>query len=298
MFAIQWALVVCNCISCIPAIPAFLYKVDSDKFHVSVAAFFGEGGMPLEKDQPIIKLLFKFLFYGLTGIYVLGIFAGFYAPAVIVGYAFAIGNLARVGYIGIKYLDAETWAMGNFSKKQIGLICAVQLTLGVIIATCTFISSGNEEYQAFAADMAADAEAKWDEEGFYCKLIFGAGIFFTVFQMPPVIAPGFAIKQFQPVEEKQATDKGSVAVVDFVFAFQALTILMTQALVATFIWFAPSPFGIAVWCLVFYVLYYPILVFCPVILNADYYGMDPVPMLVFLIMNVLLGGASLLIVFG
>ena len=59
------------------------------------------------------------------------------------------------------------------------------------------------------------------------------GIFFTVFQMPPVLAPAFALKQFQPVEEKQATDKGSLAVLDFVFAFQGLSILMTQALVAS-----------------------------------------------------------------
>lgn len=298
MFAIQWALVVCNTISLAPAIPAFIYKVDSDKFHTSVSAFFNDGGLPPEKDQPIIKLLFKFLFVGLAGIYFLGIFAGLYAPAVEVGYAFAIGNLVRVSYIAVKYFDTNTWILGNFSPKQIGTICAIQTVLGLIIAGCTLKSSMDEEYQAFAADMAADAASKWEEDPFFCKMIFGAGIFFTVFQMPPVLMPAFAIKQFQPVEAKQATDKGSLAVIDFVFAFQALSILMTQALVATFVWFAPSAFGIAVWCLVFYVLYYPIFVFIPVILEADYYGMDRVPMVVFMIMNVFLGGLASDAVFG
>jgi len=292
MFAIQWALVICNVVSCLPAIPAFIYPIDSEKFHDAVGRFF-DGSMPLEKDQPIIKLLFRFLFYGLTGIYVLGIFAGFYAPAVWVGYAFAIGNFLRVAFIGIKYADAETWALGNFSKKQIGLICIIQTVLGLVIAGCTFLSSTNEEYLAFAEEMADAAEAKWGTDGFFCKLIFGAGIFFTVFQLPPVLAPAMAFKQFQPVEAKQATDKGSIAVIDFVFAFQALTILMTQALVATFVWYAPAVEGLALWCFLFYVFYYPALVFCPVILKFDYYGMDPIPMLVFLIMNGLLGGVAL-----
>lgn len=298
MFAIQWALIVCNVISCIPGIPAFIYAVDSEKFHASVSAFFAEGAMPLEKDQPIIKLLFKFLFIGLAGIYVLGIFAGFYAPAVAVGYAFATGNLLRVAFIAAKYFQTESWAMGGYSDKQIGRICAIQLTLGLIIGGCTLLSSMNEEYQAFAADLAADAATKWETDGLYCKVIFGMGVFFTVFQLPPVLMPSFAWKQFQPVVEKQPTDKGSLAVVDFIFAFQALSILMTQALVATFVWFAPSVDGIGIWWTIFGTLYYPIFVFNPVILTADYYGMDRLPMIVFLMINVFLGGMSALAVFG
>jgi hypothetical protein len=296
MFAIQWALIVCNVISCLPGIPAYIYGVKSEKFHAAVERFFET--MPLEVDQPIIKLLFKFLFIGLAGIYFLGIFAGIYAPAVWVGYAFAIGNLMRVGFIGVKYLDAEKWAYGAYSAKQIGIICAIQLTLGLIIGGCTLMSSMDDEYQAFAAEMAESAAAKWETDGVYCKTIFGAAIFFTVFQIPPVLMPTFALTQFQPVEEKQPKDKGSLAVVDFVFAFQALSILMTQALVAVFVWFMPSVDGIAMWCMIFYTLYYPIYVFCPVLLTADEYGMDRLPMMIFLIMNVFLGGMSCLALFG
>jgi len=300
MFAIQWALVVCNIISCLPAIPSFIFKIDSDKYHGAVSAFFNEGVMATipEKDHPFIKLLFKFLFTGLAGLYILGIFAGFAAPAVWVGYAFAIGNFTRVLYIAVKYLDGDNWVKGGFSNQQIGRICIIQFVLGVVIAGCTFLSSTNAEYQAFADEMAEAAEAKWDTDGFYCKLIFGMGIFFVVFQIPPVIAPGFALKQFQPVEEKQATDKQSLIILDFIMGFQALSILMTQALVAVFVWFMPSVDGLALWCLLFYTLYYPIFVFNPVILGGDFYGMDKVPMLIFLIMNVFLGGASLLALFG
>ena len=32
MFAIQWALVVCNLISCVTTIPSLLFPVDSEKF--------------------------------------------------------------------------------------------------------------------------------------------------------------------------------------------------------------------------------------------------------------------------
>jgi len=290
MFAIQWALIVCNVISCLPAIPAFIYHVDSDKFHESVSAFFNEGGMPSAKDQPVIKLLFKLLFIGLTGIYVLGIFAGVYA--------FATGNLLRVAYIAIKYFDTNTWVLGNFSDQQIGRICILQAVLGLVIALCTYMSSQDDEYQAFAAEMAADAVAKWDDDGFILKMIFGAGIFFTIFQAPPVLAPDVAWKQFQPVESMQPTDKGSIAVINFVFAFQGLSILMTQALVATFVWFAPSAYGICVWCLVFYTLYYPIFVFTPTIVDADKYGMDRLPFVVFTILNVFLGGIAAVAVFG
>lgn len=298
MFAIQWALIVCNAISCLPAIPAFIYKIDSDKFHDSVSAFFAEGGMPSAKDQPVIKLIFRFLFISLVGIYVLGIFAGIYAPAVVVGYAFATGNLFRVVYIGVKYLDTNTWVLGGFSNQQIGRICVIQLVLGIVIAVCTLVSSQNAEYQAFAADMAANAAAKWGDEAFILKMIFGAGIFFTIFQAPPVIAPDFAWKQFQPVVEKQATDKGAIAAINFAFAFQALAILMTQALVAIFVWYAPSAYGISVWCLIFYTLYYPIFVFIPSIMDADQYGMDRLPFIVFMILNVFLGGLAAVAVFG
>lgn len=293
MFAIQWALVVCNLISCIPAIPAFIYNVRTDKFDEATKAFFSGYDTIPSKDLPIIKLLFKFLFIGLAGIYILGIFAGFYAPAVEVGYAFAIGNFVRVGYIVYKYFQpGDVWVMSGISNQQVGKICIIQVVLGVVIAGCTFLSSMDDDYQAFAAEMASAAAEKWDEDGAYCKVIFGMGVFFTIFQLPPVLAPGMAIKQFQPVEEKQATDKQSVLVVEFVMAFQALSILLTQALVAVFVWYMPSVTGLAIWCVIFYTLYYPIFVFCPVLLEADYYGMDRLPMMIFLIMNVFLGGMS------
>jgi hypothetical protein len=51
-------------------------------------------------------------------------------------------------------------------------------------------------------------------------------------------------------------------------------------------------------CLIFYTLYYPIFVFIPSIMDADQYGMDRLPFIVFMILNVFLGGLAAVAVFG
>ena len=53
MFAIQFALILCNCISMIPAVPAIINSVDSDKFHTTTATFFNT--MPLAADLPLLS---------------------------------------------------------------------------------------------------------------------------------------------------------------------------------------------------------------------------------------------------
>ena len=83
MFAISYALIIANILSCIPSLPAVLFPVDGEKFHATMERFFDK--MPNEMDQPLLKLLMKFQFGGLTFLYLLGAFAGYFCPTVIIG---------------------------------------------------------------------------------------------------------------------------------------------------------------------------------------------------------------------
>lgn len=288
LFAIQWALIVCNILSSITALPGVLYAVDSDQFHAAMERFFDK--MPNPSDQKLLKLMMKFLFGGLLFVYILGIFAGFYCPTPVIGYMFGAGNFLRVGYIGLWMMNAETYAMTGFGG-QLKVILVVQSVLGIVILACTYISSGNADYQAYAAAMAADAEGKWDADAFYIKFIFGIHAFFTLTGLPGLIAPGFAIKQYITVESKLPADKAGMLTLEFLMGFQQLAILTIQIFGAVMLWYAPSIDVIALYWQptgIFFI----ITIFCYNILNADAYGFDRTPMLVFFFLNAFTMGVS------
>ena len=116
LFAIQWALVVCNVISSLTAIPGVVFGVETDQFHSSMERFFDR--MPAASDQKLLKLMMKFLFGGLLFVYILGIFAAFYCPTVIIGYMFGAGDFLRVALILVWiYADAEKYAMTGFGNQ-------------------------------------------------------------------------------------------------------------------------------------------------------------------------------------
>ena len=128
MFAIGWALVVSNVISCIPTIPAIVFPVNSEKFESYAAKFFDK--MPSAQDLPLLNLMMKFQFGALFALYVLGVFAGIYCPTTLIGYMFAAGNLVHVLYFGFNiYGDAEKMAMSGMSAKQLNIILIVQSVL-------------------------------------------------------------------------------------------------------------------------------------------------------------------------
>ena len=155
MFAISYALIICNVLSCIPSLPAVIFTVDGDKFHASMVRFFDK--MPNEMDQPLLKLLMKFQFGGLTFLYLLGAFAGYFCPTVIIGYMFAGGNFARVAFLLIKMADSEKWAgRVNQDGQPISSADSSSSSSPTVLPL-----DEDAEYQAYAASMAADAEAKW-----------------------------------------------------------------------------------------------------------------------------------------
>lgn len=289
MFAISYALIICNLISCIPSLPAVLFPVDGAKFNETMERFFEK--MPNEMDQPLLKLLMKFQFGGLTFLYLLGAVAGYFCPTVIIGYMFAGGNFARVAFLLLKMSDTESWAMAGFKGKTLYAILGVQAVLGTIIAYCTYLSSTNADYQAYAATMAADADAKWGTDYGYMMFLFIIHGFFTLTGLPGLFAPGFAIKNYVTVESKLPMGKPENIILEFVMSFQQLAILMIQIFGAVMVYYAPSVDGIAYYWLVAG-LYFTTSIFCFNILNAEKYGFDMLPMLVFMFLNVFTMGAS------
>lgn len=288
MFAIQWALLVCNIISSLTVIPPVIFDVKSEKFHESIGRFFDK--MPSDQDMPLLKLMMKFQFGALLFVYLLGIFAAVYAPATVVGYVFGAGNFLRVLYIVYFKSDAERFAMSGFGNMM-NTILIVQSVLGCIIIACTYISSGNAEYQAFAADMAASAEAKWDTDRSYIYYILGVHGFFTLTGLPGLFAPAMAIKQYITVESKMPTDKMGQIILEFTMGFQQLAVLMIQIFGVVVLWYAPSIDVIAI----FWQptgLFFVVTIFIHNILKAEEYGFERMPMLVFLILNTYTMGVS------
>merc|ERR1712196_212573 len=132
----------------------------------------------------------KFQFYAMFALYVLGIFAGFYCATPIIGYMFGAGNFIRVIYFVLTmYGNAEKFAFSGMNAKQLNLILGVQSVLGVVICVCTYLSSQNEDYQTAMTEMAAAAVGKWDDRGFFLTCLLVMHGFFTVVQLPGVIAP-------------------------------------------------------------------------------------------------------------
>ena len=294
-FAIQYGLIISNCISCIPAVPFIIQPVDSDKFHEALSAFFYV--MPAASDLPLLKLMMKFQFVALFALYVLGVFAGIYVPAVTVGYMFALGNLLRVAYFGVLMLDTEKFVMSGMKKEQLRKILIIQTVLAVVMFGCTLLSSMSAEYQAFAAGMADDASSKWETDGFYIKFLFAAHAFFALTSVPGFLAPSMAIKQYIPIELMLPHAKESNIVLEFSMGFQQLAVLMIQAFGAVMLWYSPSIDGLATFWLCA-VPYFTVLIFCFNIIHADKYGFDRVPMLVFMSLNLFVMGASFMALFA
>jgi len=291
MFAIEWALIVCNVISTLTTLPAMIFGVDSEKYHAYTERFFDK--MPSAQDLPLLKLMMKFQFYAMFSLYVLGIFAGFYCATPVIGYMFGAGNFFRVIYFAwIIYGDAQKFAFTGMNAKQLNIILGVQSVLGLVILGCTYLSSQNEEYQAAMAEMAAAAAGKWDDYGFYLTFVLSMHGFFTLVQLPGVIAPGFAIKNYITVESKLPTDKGSNYVLEFVMGFQQLIILLTQVFGAVMLWYSPVIDPIAIFWMIFGGIYFTVTIFSFNIINADAYGFDRVPMMIFMVLNTFVAGAS------
>ena len=175
------------------------------------------------------------------------------------------------------------------------MILVIQSVLGLVILGCTYLSSGNEEYQAYAADMAVNAVAKWDTDAFYIKFILGIHAFFTLTGLPGLLAPGFAIKQYITVESKLPSDKSGQLILEFLMGFQQLAILMIQIFGAVMMWYMYAP-SIDVIALYWQPtgLFFIVTIFCYNILNADDYGFDRTPMLVFFFLNAFTMGVSLM----
>jgi len=249
--------------------------------------------MPSDQDLPLLKLMMKFQFYALFAIYVLGIFAGVYCATPIIGYMFSAGNFIRVIYFAwAVYGDAEKFAFSGMSAKQLNIILGVQTVLGVAILGCTYISSQNEDYQTAMTEMAAAAAGKWDEHSFYLTFIFVMHGFFSLVQIPGVLMPSFAIKNYIPVESKLPTDKGSNYVLLFVMGFQQLIILLLQVFGAVMLWYSPVIDPIALFWMFFGGVFFNVTIFSFNLIHADAYGFDRLPMIVFMILNTFVAGAS------
>ena len=295
MFAIQYALIICNAVSCLPALPAIIHAVDSDKFHTGMEKFFAT--MPNAQDQPLLKLMMKFQFGALSMVYVLGIFAGIYCPTVLVGYMFATGNVVRIAYFLFQmYGDATRWAMAGFNAQQLNKILILQALLGAAMFACTYISSANADYQAFVGTMADSAAAKMDTDRAYIIFICSVNGFFMLTTLPGILAPGFAIKNYITVEAKLPVDKGANTVMEFTMGFQQLALFLQLGFGIVMLYAAPSIDVIALfWCLAS--AFYVTTVFFYNILNAEAYGFDRMPMLVFLTLNVFTAGVSFMALF-
>jgi len=292
MFAIQLGLIIANAISCIPAVPAVFLPVGGDSYYKYAERFFDK--MPSAQDLPLLLLMMKFQFTALLAVYCLGIFAGIWCATPLIGYMFAIGNLVRVIFFGYYiYGDAEKIAMSGMNVKQLNIILIVQTVMGIVIAVCTYISSQDDEYQTWLSSAQADAVGKWDEYGFYMKFLLIMHGFFTLTSLPGVIAPKMAIAQYIPVESKLPTEKSSWIVLEFVMQFQQVVILMLNVFGGVMLWYSPVIDPVALFWIVFGGVYFTVIIFSFNILNADAYGFDRLPMIIFMVLNSIVAGVSL-----
>ena len=104
--------------------------------------------LPIRQDQPLLKLMMKFMYLALFGLYALGVVAGVYCPTPAVGYMFAVGNLVRVLYFVMIRVDLDKYVRMQFNEKTLNTILGVQTLLGLVIAGCTYASAQKPEYQA------------------------------------------------------------------------------------------------------------------------------------------------------
>ena len=249
--------------------------------------------LPSAQDLPLLRLMMKFQFLALFALYILGVFAGIFCATPVVGYMFAIGNFVRVAYFAATIFgNAQKFAYSGMSRKQLNIILIVQTVLGVVILAATYCSAQSAEYQTAMKTMADEAAGKWETQGFYIKFVLVMHGFFTFVQIPGVVAPNFAIKNYITVESKLPTEKGASAVLEFVMGFQQLVILMLQIMGGVMLWYSPVIDPIALFWMIFGGAYFTVYIFSYNIINAEAYGFDRVPMIVFLILNTWVAGAS------
>jgi hypothetical protein len=79
--------------------------------------------------------------------------------------------------------------------------------------------------------------------------------------------------------------------------FQQLAVVMIQIFGGVMLWYGPSIDGIAIFWM-FAAAFFTLIIFCFNILYADDYGFDRIPMLVFLILNVFVAGASFMALYA
>ena len=287
MFAIQWGLIISGCISSIPALQAIIAPGKSLRTLQDV--------LPSPSAMKIITLMQFNLFFALGWVYALSIFCAFFCPLISIGYMFATGNMVRVIYIMVQISFDKRWETSNFSKKGIITICIIQTILGVAIAACTYASSIDPEYLEYEASLKATAGEKFEEDKPYVYLIYAIGGLFSLTQIPGFISPATVLTQYITDKTKMPSDPKDKYALEFSTGFQQFVLAMFQVFTLAILTLAPSTFVVAlVWTIAGFTNI-PIFIFN--IVNAEDYGFDKMPMLIFMSIIPFVSGASFMTLF-
>lgn len=230
-FAIQWGLVVSALISSITAVRGVVKTQDT------MAQFFGETfpvGLIFEWNT-------RMQFLSLLVIYALNIFVAVWCPLPVLGYMLAGGNLVRVVYVLSYAFSPEKLALMGMPSdaKMLKIICGLQVVLGLVIAGCTYLSSQNADYVAYADGLsAAAADADFGSFTYFVYVFCGIGI---LSRLPSIVKPRLGMARFMARgEEGLPADKGKLTVLEFTFGFQAINFFLTWSFLLVVLYYTPT----------------------------------------------------------
>ena len=288
MYAIQWGLIISGCISSVPALQATLMPDKSIRKFMDV--------LPSPPFMKLLTLMHFNQFFGLLMVYALSVFCAIFCPLVVIGYMFAVGNMVRVVYImALIAVKGEQWETSGFSKKTVVMICVIQTVLGAVIAACTYASSIDPEYLEYEASLKATAGEKFEEDKPYVYLIYAIGGLFSLTQIPGFISPATVLTQYITDKTKMPSDPKDKYALEFSTGFQQFVLAMFQIFTLAILTLAPSTFVVAlVWTIAGFTNI-PIFIFN--IVNAEDYGFDKMPMLIFMSIIAFVSGASFMTLF-
>jgi len=213
------------------------------------------------------------------------------APFTTLAYLLALGNLLRVAFVLSFALNPEKIALMGMAEngKLLKVICGLQIVLGGVIAGCTYLSSQDEGYLAYAADLAS-SEPDFGNYLYFAYVFCGIGV---LGRLPQVINVRAGMARFMANGEAGLpSDKGKMTTLEFTFGFTAVNFLLTWAFVIVMVSYAPTVVPIAGFLTLVSLIF--IFVMARTILDAGELGFGVPQLLFFLVLISLMFGTSLL----
>jgi len=232
MFAIQWGLIISCILSSITGISGVFNP------EATMDRFFGEGLAP---SGPIFSVNFRMLFASLIFLYSLNLLIAVYCPFVSLAYMLCAGNMIRVFYIVLVYMvNPEKMALLAFAEggKMLKLICVVQTVLAIVIGVCAYISSGDADYIAYAAELAAAASDA--DFGPYTYFVYTICFIGMLTRLSQIFKPTDGIARLLANgKDDLPSDKGDLVRLEFAAGFYALNLVMLWVFVIAMLYLTP-----------------------------------------------------------